>query len=90
MMLTEALAQCVCEMTYNIQDRNVSKLGLPLKVGKIAANVSNAANKLPFGPATAPIDHNDIKERVMAKCFPKSAPAELPNTQPGGSSSATS
>ena len=90
MLLTEAYARCVCELTYDIQERNVSKLGLPLKVGKIAANVSNAANKLPFGPASAPIDHNDVKERVMTKCFPKPAPVDLPNTQPGGSSSATS
>ena len=86
MLVTEVVARSICELVYDIQDRNVSKLGLPLKVGTISTNATNAANKLKFGPATTPVDKNEVKERVMAKCFPKPNSAEQPtSTLTGGS-----
>ena len=89
MLVTEVVARSICELVYEIQDRNVSKLALPMKVGTISTNATNAANKLKFGPATTPVDKNEVKERVMAKCFPKPTSAEQAScTQSGGSNPA--
>ena len=79
MLVTEVVSRSICELTYDIQDKKVSKLGLPLRVASIATNAANAANKLSFGPATAPIDKMVVKESVHAKCFPKKPATDASN-----------
>ena len=85
LLVTEVVARCLCEITYDIHDRNVSKLTLPLKVGVIATNATNAANKLSFGPAVAPVDKTMVKDTVMAKCFPNPAATEPSSSTQRGS-----
>ena len=81
LLITEVVSRSMCELVYEIQERNVSKLGLPLKVATIATCATNAANKLKFGPATLPIDAQSVKEKVVEKCFqPKTTTPEAPQS----------
>ena len=70
MLITEVVARSICELVYDIQEKNVSKLALPMRVGTITSNAVNAANKLKFGSASAPLDKTTIKDRIVKKCFP--------------------
>ena len=90
MLVTEVVARSICELVYEITDRKISKVGLPLKVGAISNYATAAANKLKFGTATKPIDGKLIKERIVKKCFPESAtePAHA-NSQKAGTSGGT-
>ena len=81
MLVTEVVARSICELVYDLLDKNVSKLGLPLKVGTIASHAVNAANKLKFGPATAPLEKNSVKDKIVEKCFPKTPASDAPQTQ---------
>ena len=73
MLVTEVVACSICELIHDIQDKSISKMGLPLKVASIASTATSAANKLKFGPASLPIEKAAVKDRVMESCFPKSA-----------------
>ena len=74
LLITEVVSRSICELVYEIHDKSVSKLGLPLKVASITSVAANAANKLKFGPASTPVEKTSVKDKVMDSCFPKKAP----------------
>ena len=80
LLVSEVVSRCLCELTYNMTDKSVSKTSLPLKVGKIATNTVSAANKLKFGPATTPIDLQMVKDTIVGMCFPSKPPASTPTS----------
>ena len=84
LLITETIARSICEMTYEIFDKSISKLALPMKVAVIATNVCSAANKLGFGPAKDPVDKNTVKDAVVTKLFPN-PPATETSQRAGGS-----
>jgi hypothetical protein len=89
LLVAEVVSRSICKFVYDILEKKVSKIGLPLKVATISARSVNAANKLKFGTATTPIEKTAIKDIVVEKCFPK-IPTPEPLSQNNKGSSAKS
>ena len=87
MLITEVVSRSICELVFDIHDRKVSKLGLPMKVGTIASVATAAANKLSFGPASAPIAKDAVKDRIIKSCFPPTPQTDAQSNSQGSSNS---
>ena len=86
-LVVEVVSRSICELVYDMLEKNVSKATLPLKVGSVATTTVNLANKLKFGPATAQIQLSTIKDDVIEKCFPKTTPTQAQAEKGGPSKS---
>ena len=85
-LVAEIVSRSICELVIDLLGKNLSKTALPLKVATIATNTAATANKLKFGPAIDPIPSIAIKDKVVEKCFPKSAAPDSQTSNAGSSS----
>ena len=70
LVVAEVVARCLCVLTYDLMEKRLSKINLPMKVASIASDAATAVNKATFG--SKPVEVTQVKDAIISKCFPKS------------------
>jgi hypothetical protein len=85
LIVAEVVSRCLCELTFDLLNKSVSKMTLPLRVASIATNAANAASKITLGSNPHIIDQNAVKATIVEKCFPKQTSTATPPGTPAPS-----
>jgi hypothetical protein len=79
LIVAEVVSRCLCELTYDLLSKSVSKATLPLKVASIAKSAAMAASKITLGSKPFTVDTDTVKNQTVEKCFPKTIQSAPPS-----------
>ena len=87
LIVAEVVSRCLCELTLDILNNTLVKSNLPARIGTVSSVAAKAASRVKVANKHHPVNDENVKAQIMAKCF-QDKPSATPNSsQKAGQSS---